>query len=357
MTDLFSPFTIDRLTLPNRIVMAPMTRNRAPDTVATDLLAIYYQQRASAGLIISEGAQISPQGVGYPATPGIHSKAQVEGWRKVTDAVHGAGGRIYLQLWHVGRVSHPDFHHGELPVAPSAIAPAGQAFTYEGLKPFVTPRALERDELPGIVVQYRQAALNAMQAGFDGTEIHAANGYLLDQFLRDGSNRRDDDYGGSLENRSRLLLEVATAVCEAIGSDRVGVRISPVNEFNDMRDSDPQATFNHVASALRPLKLACLHVVEVNMAGESSATCDMRQIRERFAGPYIANGGYDKARANKAIADGRADAVSFGVPFIANPDLVARLHLDAPLNGADPETFYGGDEKGYTDYPFLDEAE
>jgi len=357
MTDLFSPLNIGSLTLPNRIVMAPMTRNRAPDTVATDLMAIYYRQRATAGLIITEGSQISPQAVGYPATPGIHSEAQIEGWRKVTNAVRGAGGRIYIQLWHVGRVSHPDFHHGELPVAPSAITPAGQAFTYEGLKPFVTPRALGGDELPGIVAQYRQAALNAMQADFDGVEIHAANGYLLDQFLRDGSNQRDDDYGGPVENRSRLLLEVATAVCEAIGSDKVGVRISPINEFNDMRDSDPQGTFNYVAAALSPLNLAYLHVVEVNMAGETSAACDMGQIRDRFAGPYIANGGYDKARANAAIAEGRADAVSFGVPFIANPDLVARFQLDAPLNGADPETFYGGGEKGYTDYPFLDEAE
>ncbi|MCF6211062.1 MAG: alkene reductase [Gammaproteobacteria bacterium] len=357
MTGLFSPLNIGSLTLPNRVVMAPLTRNRAPDTVATDLLATYYQQRASAGLIITEGAQISPQGVGYPATPGIHSEAQVEGWRKTTSAVHSAGGRIYIQLWHVGRVSHPDFHHGELPVAPSAIAPAGQAFTDEGLKPFVTPRALACDELPGIVTLYRQAALNAMQAGFDGVEIHAANGYLLDQFLRDGSNRRDDDYGGSLENRSRLLLEVTTAVCKAIGSDKVGVRISPVNEFNDMRDSDPQTTFNHVATSLSSLNLAYLHVVEVNMAGESSAACDMRQILDRFAGTYIANGGYDKAHANTAIADGRADAVSFGVPFIANPDLVARFHLDAPLNNADPDTFYGGNEKGYTDYPFLDETE
>ncbi len=357
MTDLFSPLNIGSLTLPNRVVMAPMTRNRAPDTVATDLMAVYYRQRASAGLIITEGSQVSPQGVGYPATPGIHSEAQIAGWQKVTAAVRGAGGRIYIQLWHVGRVSHPDFHHGELPVAPSAIAPAGQAFTYEGLKPFVTPRALERDELPGIVAQYRQAALNAMQAGFDGVEIHAANGYLLDQFLRDGSNRRDDDYGGPVENRSRLLLEVTTAVCEAIGSDKVGVRISPVNEFNDMRDSDPQTTFNDVTAALSPLNLAYLHVVEVNMAGETSTECDMQQIRDRFAGPYMANGGYDKARANEAIAGDRADAVSFGVPYIANPDLMARFQLDAPLNGADPDTFYGGDEKGYTDYPFLDEAE
>jgi len=357
MTDLFSPLNMGSLTLPNRTVMAPMTRNRAPDTVPTDLMATYYLQRASAGLLITEGSQISPQGVGYPATPGIHSEAQIAGWQKVTTAVHGAGGRIYIQLWHVGRISHPDFHHGELPVAPSAIAPAGQTFTYEGLKPFVTPRVLRRDELPGIVAQYRQAALNAMQAGFDGVEIHAANGYLIDQFLRDGSNRRDDNYGGSVENRCRLLLEVATAVCEAIGSDKVGVRISPVNEFNDIRDSDLQTTFNYVAAALSPLNLAHLHVVEVNMAGESSAECDMRQIRDRFAGLYMANGGYDKARANEAIAGDRADTVSFGVLYIANPDLVARFQLDAPLNGADPDTFYGGGEEGYTDYPFLDEAE
>ncbi len=356
MTDLFTPIQLGPLELPNRMVMAPMTRNRCPDTVPTDLTAEYYRQRATAGLIITEGAQVSEQGIGYPATPGIHTPEQVEGWRKVTDAVHAAGGRIFVQLWHCGRISHPDFHAGEPPVAPSAIKPAGQAFTYEGPKGFVTPRALETDEIPGIVDQYRHAAACAMEAGFDGVEIHAANGYLIDQFLRDRPNHRTDTYGGSIENRIRFLAEVAEAVCAEIGADRVGVRISPVNRFNDIEDSNPQALFNRVAERLGEIGVVYLHVVEVSMAGEPDASVDFTKLRRRFPGAYMANGGYTKARANATIAEGRADLVSFGVPFLSNPDLVRRLELDAPLNEPNPDTFYGGGAEGYTDYPTLEEV-
>jgi N-ethylmaleimide reductase len=351
--DLFSNIKFTKSTLNNRMVMAPMTRNRAPDNIANAMMAEYYTQRAGAGLIITEGTQISAQGVGYPATPGIYSDEQVSGWRQVVDATHGKGGYIYAQLWHCGRVSHPDFHNGKLPVAPSAIAPAGDAFTYEGLKPFVTPRALKEDEISGIVEQYRHAAACAKAAGFDGVEIHAANGYLIDQFIRDGSNKRSDIYGGSLQNRCRLLLEIVEAVAGEIGHGRTGVRISPINGFNDMSDSDPQATFNYVASTLSGLGLAYLHVVEVSMSGEASGDFDMQQLRKCFDGFYIANGGFDFARADAAIAEGHADLVAFGVPFLANPDLPDRFRQNMSLNEADQSTFYGGDEKGYTDYPTM----
>jgi len=353
MTDLFSSIQLGKLILPNRIVMAPMTRNRAPENIPTDLMAEYYAQRTSAGLIITEGAQISEQGIGYPATPGIHTTEQVEGWKKITSAVHHKGGRIFCQLWHCGRISHPDYHGGEQPVAPSVIKPAGQAFTYEGLKDFVTPRALKPDEIPGIIGQYRHAAACAMQAGFDGVEIHSANGYLIDQFLRDGTNHRTDAYGGPIENRVRLLLEVTEAVRSEIGAGKVGIRISPVNAFNDIHDSNPRELFNHVATVLSELQPAYLHVVEVTMTGEVSQVVEMREIRQHFNGLYIANGGYDKTRGDAAIADGAADLVAFGVPFLANPDLPERFRRDAPLNEADPSTFYGGDEHGYTDYPAL----
>jgi len=356
MADLFSNIQLGALTLPNRIVMAPMTRNRAPEGIPTALMAEYYAQRASAGLIITEASQISPQGIGYPATPGIHTAEQVKGWKRVTRAVHDKGGHVFLQLWHVGRISHPDYHANEPPVAPSSIKPAGQAFTYEGLKDFVTPRALETGEIPGIVDQYRHAASCAREAGFDGVEIHAANGYLIDQFLRDGTNRRTDAYGGSLENRTRFLMEVTEAVIGVWGADRVGIRLSPRGAFNDMHDSDPQATFNHAAASLSTLHPVYLHIVEVTMTNETSTACDMRQIRNRFNGLYIANGGYDKARGNAAIVDDAADLVAFGVPFLANPDLPARLATDAPLNTADESTFYGGDKHGYTDYPALEPA-
>jgi len=354
--DLFTPIQLGAIALANRIVMAPLTRNRAaPGNVPQAMNVEYYRQRASAGLIISEGSQISPTAVGYPATPGIHSAEQIAGWKQVTDAVHAHYGRIVLQLWHCGRVSHPSLQPNEaLPVAPSALQPSGQAYTYQGLQPFVTPRALETGELPGIVEDYRRAARYALSAGFDGVEIHAANGYLLDQFLRDGSNQRSDAYGGSPENRSRLLLEVTAAVIGTVGPGRVGVRLSPINAFNDMSDSAPQQTFDHVAGALNQFDLAYLHVMEVNFdTGSPPPVFDFKQLRRCFKGAYIANGGYDKESANAALQAGDADLVAFGVPFIANPDLVARFAKNAPLNRPDPATFYGGDEKGYTDYPFL----
>ena len=324
-----------------------------PGNIPQAMNVIYYAQRAAAGLIISEAAQVSPEGVGYPATPGIHSQQQVEGWRAITDAVHAQGGRMFVQLWYCGRISHPDLlPDHQQPVSASSIKPEGDAVTFEGLKPFIEPRALRSDEIPGIVDQYRQAAKRASEAGFDGVEIHSANGYLLDQFLRDGSNRRDDHYGGSLENRTRLLMEVLSAVLETWEPARVGIRISPENTFNDIRDSDPQTTFNFVASALSGKGLGYLHVVEGDMpSGERGI--DYRQIRDQFDGHYMANCGYDKARAQSAIASGDADMVSFGQLFIANPDLVQRFKTDAALNSPDPGTFYGGDEKGYTDYPAL----
>jgi len=353
--DLFTPLGLGDLTLPNRLVMAPLTRNRAamPGNVPQAMNATYYAQRSSAGLIISEAAQVSPEGIGYPATPGIHSEEQVQGWRRVNDAVHAKGGRLIVQLWYCGRISHPDLlPDKQQPVSASAVKPEGDAATYEGLKPFVEPRALRTDELPGIVDQYRLAAKRAVEAGFDGVEIHAANGYLLDQFLRDGTNRRDDSYGGSLENRCRLLMEVLSAVLESWEPARVGVRISPENSFNDIRDSDPQSTFDFVARALSGKGLGYLHVVEGEMMGGESSV-DYRQIRGHFDGHYMANCGYDKARAQAAIAGGAADMVSFGQLFIANPDLVQRFKTDAGLNTPDQDTFYGGDEKGYTDYPAL----
>jgi N-ethylmaleimide reductase len=352
--DLFSPVNIGRLQLPNRIVMAPLTRNRAAaGDIPQPMHVTYYRQRATAGLIISEASPISPQGVGYPGTPGIYSEAQIAGWQAVTQAVHEAGGHIFQQLWHVGRISHPDLQPGgALPVAPSAIRPAGDAVTTTGMQPFVTPRALEPDEIQAIVAQYATAARNSLQAGFDGVEVHAANGYLIDQFLRDGSNQRTDDYGGSLENRSRLLREVLHAVCEAVGPERVGVRISPENSFNDMRDSQPQETFEYIAGLLNGFGLAYLHVVEGDMvAGEKGL--DYGRIRASFKGIYMANCRYDLARAQQAIASGAADMVSFGTLYIANPDLVERFRQGAALNTPDPGTFYGGDEHGYTDYPFL----
>jgi len=355
--DLFMPYQLGPYKLPNRFVMAPMTRNRAGEGNAPQAMnATYYRQRSSAGLIITEGAQISPGAVGYPATPGIHSAAQIAGWQQVTGAVHERGGRVFLQLWHCGRVSHPSLlPNGALPVAPSAIQPEGNAFTYQGLMPFVMPRALEAAELPGIVAEYRQAAQNALAAGFDGVEIHAANGYLLDQFIRDGSNQRTDQYGGTAENRCRLLLEVADAVSEVYGADKVGVRISPLNPFNDMHDSNPQHTFEAVARALSPLKLAYLHVMEgaIGSGKHPKQDFDFKKLRAAFAGTYIANSGYDKARANAALADGQADLVAFGIPFLANPDLPQRFAKNTPLNVPDVSTFYGGNENGYTDYPFI----
>lgn len=356
--DLFTPVKVGNLQLKNRIVMAPLTRNRAGEgNVPREMNALYYAQRATAGLIISEATPISEMGHGYPATPGIHSAQQIAGWKLVTKAVHDKGGRMYLQLWHVGRISHPSLlPNNALPVAPSALRPTGQAFTYEGLQDFITPRALAAEELPGIMAEYVQATRNALEAGFDGVEIHAANGYLLDQFLRDGTNKRTDSYGGHIINRVRLLLEVVQNVVAVAGAERVGVRISPMNPFNDISDSNPQALFNHVATVLNPFGLAYLHVVEGGTHGLGVAPFDFVELRKCFHGLYMANLSYDKARGNAALAEGRADLIAYGVPYLANPDLVERFAKDAPLNEPDQSSFYGGAEKGYTDYPTLEEA-
>lgn len=352
--DVFSPVEIGPLTLKNHFVMAPLTRNRAGEgNVPHDLNVLYYEQRAGAGLIITEASQISPTAVGYPFTPGIHSKEQVEGWKKVCEAVHKRGGHIFIQLWHVGRISHPSLQpDGVLPVAPSAVKPKGDAFTMQGPMPFVTPRALETEEIPNIVEMYAEAAKNALQAGFDGVEIHAANGYLIDQFLRDGTNKRTDHYGGSLENRMRLLKEVTEAVIEVVGPERTGVRLSPENSFNDIMDSDPQNTFNRVAEMLSVYNLAYLHVVEGDFA-TGEAKLNYREFKERFKGLYMANGGYDLERAIRSHENGDADLISIGKLFIANPDLVERFRKKAALNTPNEATFYGGGAEGYTDYPFL----
>jgi N-ethylmaleimide reductase len=348
------------LELPNRIVMAPLTRQRAGQgNVPHQLNATYYVQRASAGLMIAEGTQVAPQGQGYPHTPGIHSPEQVLGWRLVTDAVHQQGGRIFLQLWHVGRISHPDLQpDGALPVAPSAIAPKGEVSTYEGNKPFVTPRALETSEIPRIVEQYRQGAANALAAGFDGVEIHAANGYLIDQFLRDGTNQRPDKYGGSIENRVRLLLEVTEAVTDVWDSQRVGVRFSPSGTFNDIRDSNPLETFGYAAQALNQFNLGYLHIFEATDADirHGGVSVPTSHLRDRFTNTLIVNGGYTREKGDTVLAEKAADLVAFGTLFIANPDLPQRLAVNAPLNQPEPATFYGGGEKGYIDYPFLSAA-
>ncbi len=348
---LFSPYTLGDLTLANRMVLSPMTRSRAlAGNVPNPLAAQYYVQRASAGLMITEATQVSPQGVGYIRTPGMHSAEQVAGWRAVTDAVHEAGGTIFAQLWHVGRVSHPDFHGGALPVAPSALPVEGEAFTQNGRVKIVTPRALEANEIADIVVQFGKAAANAKAAGFDGVELHGANGYLLDQFLRDGANHRTDAYGGAIRNRARFPLEVAAAVIDVWGPERVGFKASPSFSGYSMSDSNPTETFSYLATRLSELKLAYLHVTEPVAAGRARVTPTLRQI---FKGTLIVNGGYDAQSGNAAIAGGEADLVAFGVPFLANPDLPLRYRRNAPLNAADQATFYAGEEKGYIDYPAL----
>jgi N-ethylmaleimide reductase len=348
--DLFSPYRLGELELANRIVMAPMTRSRAvAGNVPNPLAVTYYAQRASAGLIVTEATQVSPQGVGYIRTPGIHSAEQVAGWKRVTAAVHQAGGKIFLQLWHVGRISHPDFHGGALPVAPSAISPGIEVFTEKGPQPTVTPRALDLAELPGIVEQYRKGAQKAKLAGFDGVELHGANGYLLDQFTRDGSNKRTDAYGGSIANRARLPLEVTRAVIEVWGAARVGYRISPTGAFNSMSDSDPVATFSYLTEALSKLDIGYLHLVD-------PAAAPMRVspiLRKKFNNTYIVNGGFNLAAASDVIARGEADLVAFGALFLANPDLPRRFEAAAPLNTPDQKTFYAGEDKGYVDYPAL----
>lgn len=357
--NLFSPYQLGPIRLANRMVMAPMTRSRAvAGGVASPLAPAYYAQRASVGLIISESTQVSPQGVGYIRTPGIHSPAQVEGWRRVTQAVHAAGGKIFAQLWHVGRVSHPDFHEGALPVAPSAIRAEGEVFTQNGRTQMMVPRALEISEIPDIVNQFRQGAVNAKAAGFDGVELHGTAGYLLDQFLRDGSNIRTDDYGGSIENRARLPLEVTAAVTEVFGADRVGYRVGPNMILYSMSDSNPKATFSYLAKQLGRLGIAYLHVQEP-IGGPLANTSAERltpHLRSAFPGTFIANGGYDAKAGEEVLADGTADLVSYGLPFLANPDLPERFKRDAPLNEPDQATIYGeaaDKESGYIDYPAL----
>ncbi|MWJ28789.1 N-ethylmaleimide reductase [Halomonas sp. ZH2S] len=362
---LFQPLKLGDLELPNRILMSPLTRSRAaqPGDVPTAMNAEYYRQRASAGLIIAEATQVSPQGKGYAFTPGIHSQAQIEGWRQVTSAVHAAGGRIYLQLWHVGRISHPELQpDNALPVAPSAIKPEG-AKTFisadSGMVDIPTPRALTTEEMPDIVAQYRKGAENAKQAGFDGVEVHCANGYLLDQFLRSGSNQRDDDYGGSLENRLRLPLEVVHAVVDVWGVERVGVRVSPTGSFNAMQDDNPEETFAAFAKKLDALGIAFIEVVEDSFQGNHAngrPESVIEAIQAVFSRTYIANGNYTADEARERITAGKTDLVTFGRPFIANPDLPERFRRNAPLNDWDDSTFYGGDEHGYTDYPFLSDT-
>jgi len=351
--DLFTPVTVGKITLSNRLVMAPMTRNRADENNAPQQMNVeYYRQRASAGLIITEASQVSPEGVGYPATPGIYSEQQVAGWKRITETVHKEGGHIFIQLWFCGRISHPDLLPGHMtPVSASAIRPDGEAVTFEGMKAFVEPRALQINEIKSIVTQYQHAALMAQKAGFDGIEIHAANGYLIDQFLRDGSNQRTDEYGGSNENRMRFLNEVLDAVLQVWDSNQVGIRLSPENSFNSMSDSDPQSHFNYFITQLNKQKLAYLHFLEGDMM-MATRDIDYRALRDIYHGIYIANNGYDKVSAQAAIDRGDCDLVAFGVPFLANPDLVYRYRNNLPLNIADQGTFYGGNETGYTDYPF-----
>ena len=370
MTTLFDPLQAGDLHLANRIAMAPLTRNRAAGNVPGALTATYYAQRASAGLVITEGTAISQQGQGYSDVPGLYDSEQLDGWKKVTQAVHARGGRIVTQLWHVGRVSHSSLQPGfATPVAPSAVRAGAKTYvvapdTGQGqFLPTSTPRALAAQELPGIVHTYAAAARNAVQsAGFDGVEIHGANGYLLDQFLKDGANRRHDDYGGGIVRRARLMLEVTRAVADAVGGGRVGLRLSPVNPANDSHDSNPQPLYEHLARQLAGLGLAYVHVIEGASSGPREVEgrpFDYAAFKAAYRdaggrGAWMVNNGYDRAMALQAVASGAADMVAFGKAFISNPDLVERLHRDAPLNDWDKSTFYGGGEKGYTDYPALD---
>jgi N-ethylmaleimide reductase len=358
-TKLFEPYKLGPITLANRTVMAPLTRNRALAGLVPNPLAVeYYGQRASAGLLITEASQISQQGQGYQDTPGIYSKDQVAAWRQVTDRVHAKGGHIFIQLWHVGRISHVDLQeNGQAPVAPSAIRAKGKTFVGGTFADVSEPRALALEEIPGIVDDFRRAAANAREAGFDGVEIHGANGYLLDQFARDGTNKRTDAYGGSIENRAKLMLEVAQAVAAEAGAERTGIRISPVTPANDTTDSNPQPLFDYITDQLSALKLVYIHVVEGATGGPRDiAPFDYASLRRRFKGTYMANNGYEFELANKVLAANAADLIAFGKPFLANPDLVERLKKGAPLNEPDKATFYGGGAKGYTDYPVLGEA-
>ena len=357
---LFQPIDLGPVRLSNRVVMAPLTRSRATDDGdLRDMHVEYYRQRAGAGLIITEATNISPEGRGYAWTPGIFSERQVADWKRVTDGVHAEGGKIVLQLWHVGRISHPDLQPGgALPVAPSAVKPEMKAFTQDGFKDIPAPRALEKDELPRVVEDYVKASKNAKAAGFDGVEIHSANGYLLDQFLRDGANQRTDEYGGSVENRMRFPLEVVDAVVGVWGAERVGIRISPVSPANDLRDSDPRAVFTPYVEELSKRGLVYLHVIEGETRGKRDPQAFKAwELRDHFKGAYMGNNGYDRDLAIERVEKGGVDLVCFGRPFISNPDLVDRLRLGAPLAEWDESTFYGGDEKGYIDYPALSKEE
>ncbi len=357
-TKLFEPFKLGPITLPNHLVMAPLTRNRAvpPGMVPGPLAAEYYGQRASAGLLVTEASQVSQQGQGYQDTPGIYSKDQVAGWRRITDRVHERGGHIFIQLWHVGRISHTSLQPGGgKPVAPSAIRANTKTFVGGSFADVSEPRALELSEIPGIVDDFKRAAANAREAGFDGVEIHGANGYLLDQFAKDGTNKRTDAYGGSIENRARLMLEVSKVVSAEIGPERTGIRISPVTPANDVSDSNPQPLFDYIVDQLNALKLVYIHVIEGATGGPRDiAPFDYASLRKRFGGAYVANNAYDFELATKVLAAGAADLIAFGKPFISNPDLVERLKRGAPLNAWDKATFYGGGAKGYTDYPTLE---
>ena len=354
--NLFSSYKLGQLDLLNCMAMAPMTRCRAVEgNIPSPLAITYYTQRAQAGLIITEGSQVSPKGVGYVRTPGIYSPKQVAGWKAVTTAVHQAGSKIFLQLWHVGRVSHSDFHGGDLPVAPSALPVEGNVHTPMGKKKIETPRALELGEMPIIIEQFKKGAENAKAAGFDGVEIHGANGYLLDQFLRDGSNHRTDQYGSSLQNRARLPLEICEAVADVWGADRMGYRISPHFSRYSMSDSNPRKTFSYLVEELNNLGLGYLHLIEF-VGGPMLTAPEARFaliIREIFEGSLILNGGYDAQKGNEAIEKKDADLISYGTLFLANPDLPERFKRNAPLNSPDPKTFYAGEERGYIDYPRL----
>lgn len=350
MPSLFEPVQLGELTLSNRIVMAPLTRRRAnnPERIPNDLMVEYYRQRAGAGLILSEATSVTPQGVGYEDTPGIWSQKQIEGWKNITAAVHEEGGKIMLQLWHVGRISHPMFLNGDLPVAPSAIQPAGHVSLVRPETPYPPPRALATDEIPGVVEAFRRGAENAKAAGFDGVEIHAANGYLIDQFLQDSSNQRNDQYGGSIENRARLLLEITDAILKVWPAGRIGVHLAPRMDAHDMGDSTPLKTFSYVAKALGERKLAFLFTRE-HQADDSISPA----LKAAFNGPLISNEGFTLDSAQQVIAEGTAEAVAFGKDFIATPDLPARLQRGAALNEWQMASFYGGGAEGYTDYPSL----
>jgi N-ethylmaleimide reductase len=358
---LFQATRIGDIEVANRVVMAPLTRSRADeaagDIPGSPMNVEYYRQRSNAGLIISEGTQVSPVGKGYMATPGIYSDAQVEGWKPITAAVHAAGSKIVAQIWHVGRITHPALTGGARPIAPSAVQPNTVAYTREGKVDAPTPHELSVDEIRQVVDEYRRGAANAIRAGFDGVEIHGANGYLVDQFLRDGSNQRSDAYGGSIENRARFALEVVDAVVAEIGAGRVGIRLSPVTPSNDARDSDPQAIFGYLVEQLDARGIAFIHFVEGATGGARDLPgFDFAWARKAFKGTYIANNGYTRQMALDVVDSGAADAVAFGRAYIANPDLVQRLKLDAPFNTPDPQTFYTFGEEGYTDYPKLQQA-